>query len=199
VEPKSASDEALTEPQGDHLLAMQLAEVQDGRTPSQAQVVALVVERLFTPTLWNLSVKGRVLGNVSVLLLCLWVIISGLRLYVFFSRLSAIRELKRASLPASPNSIVYSKGCAHDWTPKRSVQLKISPTQRSPMVLGFRKPVILLPASDYGQAVEPILRHELAHVRRYDDWSTLVQHFHQSVALFSSSHLLDWTQIIVGT
>jgi hypothetical protein len=32
-------------------------------------------------------------------------------------------------------------------------------------------------------AAEPVLRHELAHVRRYDDWANLIQHLVQ-VALF---------------
>jgi len=44
------------------------------------------------------------------------------------------------------------------------------------VVLGFLKPVILLPADGALEASEAILRHELAHVRRRDDWTNLVQH-----------------------
>jgi len=61
----------------------------------------------------------------------------------------------------------------------------VSPLQSSPVLLGFVHPVILLPAEETqpSQPVEAdqILRHELAHVRRYDDWANVVQHFIQAV------------------
>jgi len=55
---------------------------------------------------------------------------------------------------------------------RRNVTLKVSMDHRAPVVLGFFKPVILLPADAGLEGSEHILRHELAHVRRRDDWTT---------------------------
>jgi hypothetical protein len=70
---------------------------------------------------------------------------------------------------------------------RRAVALKISARQRSPVLLGFIHPVILLPEAltrtDLIEA-EHVLRHELAHLGRYDDWANLVQHFVQAVLFF---------------
>jgi hypothetical protein len=59
--------------------------------------------------------------------------------------------------------------------------------------LGFVRPTILLPADianqpDPGEARE-VLRHELAHVRRYDDWTNLVQHLVRAIFFF---HPVVW-------
>jgi len=55
-------------------------------------------------------------------------------------------------------------------------------------VVGFFRPVILLPADLAERAAwleaEHVLGHELAHVRRYDDWANLIQHFIQAACFF---------------
>jgi beta-lactamase regulating signal transducer with metallopeptidase domain len=70
------------------------------------------------------------------------------------------------------------------------------------MAVGFRKPAILLPSAlvDGGNEarLEPILRHELAHIVRRDDWSNLLQQvihaiffFHPGVWWLSSRLTID--------
>ena len=70
----------------------------------------------------------------------------------------------------------------------RKVELRVSPVQRSPVVLGFLHPAILLPATEAARpdmaGTEQILRHELAHVRRGDDWANLIQHCIQAACFF---------------
>jgi beta-lactamase regulating signal transducer with metallopeptidase domain len=68
----------------------------------------------------------------------------------------------------------------------RKVRLRLSTRQRCPMVLGFFRPVILLPEEIKGELaqVRQVLCHELAHVRRYDDWVNLLQHFAQALLFF---------------
>ncbi|MEM8967363.1 MAG: M56 family metallopeptidase [Bacteroidota bacterium] len=55
----------------------------------------------------------------------------------------------------------------------RSLSVRVSPRIRAPFVVGFLKPVILLPISAFSQLspeqLEAILAHELAHIRRWDD------------------------------
>lgn len=58
---------------------------------------------------------------------------------------------------------------------KRKVRLRMAPSLNGPIVTGFWRPAILFPAELFGQ-LEPrdwerIMRHELAHVARYDDWT----------------------------
>jgi len=58
------------------------------------------------------------------------------------------------------------------------------------MLVGFLRPFILLPEG-IGQGspeeTEQVLRHELAHAVRWDDWANLVQHLAQSVLFFHPS------------
>jgi beta-lactamase regulating signal transducer with metallopeptidase domain len=60
----------------------------------------------------------------------------------------------------------------------RPVRLLISDEIASPMAVGFRHPVVLLPESlmnDLSQAeLDHVLLHELAHIARYDDWTNLL-------------------------
>jgi beta-lactamase regulating signal transducer with metallopeptidase domain len=55
---------------------------------------------------------------------------------------------------------------------RRPVQLNLSALVKSPVMIGFFKPVILLPVACLNhlslQQVEAILLHELSHIRRYD-------------------------------
>ena len=62
---------------------------------------------------------------------------------------------------------------------KRGVRLGISDEVYSPCTLGYRRPVVLLPASLVGALGEEdwrrVVLHELAHVRRGDDLARLAQ------------------------
>lgn len=62
---------------------------------------------------------------------------------------------------------------------KMPVRLLISDKVRIPAALGFIKPAIVLPAwtlREFTPAdLQPILIHELAHLRRYDGWTNLFQ------------------------
>jgi len=58
-----------------------------------------------------------------------------------------------------------------------------------PQVVGFLRPTILLPTSAImgltPEELEMILAHELAHVRRYDMWVSLVQRLAETVLFFN--------------
>jgi uncharacterized protein YjbI with pentapeptide repeats/beta-lactamase regulating signal transducer with metallopeptidase domain len=60
----------------------------------------------------------------------------------------------------------------------RRIQVRISDTLDAPAAAGFRRPAILLPAglveSVAPDALEQIVMHEYAHLRRYDDWTNLI-------------------------
>ena len=98
-----------------------------------------------------------------------------------------------------------SEECVNaNWTKSlakmsEQIGLKISPALRwsrevaSPVVIGFAKPVILLPVSLMTHLsmnqVEAVLGHELAHLRRRDPWALMMQRVVETVLFF---HPLIW-------
>ncbi|HKR28370.1 MAG TPA: M56 family metallopeptidase, partial [Acidobacteriaceae bacterium] len=71
---------------------------------------------------------------------------------------------------------------------KRRVRLLISESARVPAAIGFRKPAIVLPAWTLRELspaeLKPILIHEMAHLRRRDDWTNLLQKTVRAVLFF---------------
>jgi beta-lactamase regulating signal transducer with metallopeptidase domain len=138
------------------------------------------------PLTWNVAgdLFPRTLG---LWFLVAWLCASGLRLAILLRRLGQIRRLKTAAWPANGElgnlfeDLRRKTGCG------RRVQLAVASSERSPVLLGFVQPVILLPPS-IGKAelkeAEHILRHELAHVARWDDWANLAQHLLRAAFFF---------------
>src|SRR6202034_273176 len=71
---------------------------------------------------------------------------------------------------------------------KRPVRLLTSEKARVPAALGFRNPAIVLPAWALrdlnADELRPILIHEMAHLRRHDDWTNLLQKAVRAVLFF---------------
>lgn len=71
---------------------------------------------------------------------------------------------------------------------KRPVCLMVSDRARVPAAMGFRHPVVVLPEWSLRDLppdqLQPILIHELAHIRRHDDWTNLVQKVARAVFFF---------------
>jgi beta-lactamase regulating signal transducer with metallopeptidase domain len=101
------------------------------------------------------------------------------RMVALTRQLLLLREVKTASEPApDPISKRYDSICLSPRK-KRPAKLLMSLETNSPMVVGFLRPAILIPKhlaeSLQPAQLDPILRHELAHVRRFDDWANLAQ------------------------
>ncbi len=69
------------------------------------------------------------------------------------------------------------------------VQLLISAKAHAPMVIGFLKPVILMPAAAIAQLnteqLETILLHELAHIKRNDYLANILQSVVETILFFN--------------
>lgn len=74
-------------------------------------------------------------------------------------------------------------------TLKVPVQLFISVKAQVPMVIGFFKPIILMPAATMAQLspeqLESILLHELAHIKRYDYLVNILQTIVETILFFN--------------
>ena len=137
-------------------------------------------------------------GRVSAGLAGLWLVIAMARLAGLGRQMAALRRIKREAqeAPAAWNSALQA--LAIDLGVRRPVRLGLTDELAAPVAAGFLHPRILLPtamADLTAEQVEPVLRHELAHLARRDDWTNLVQqavraaYFHHPGVLWLSRRL----------
>jgi len=156
---------------------------------SAAVVARRMLARILAPgASWSLGFGSGVFRFASSVLLGLWLLTAGARVSLLFWRLIQIRKLKgRTEAPEVRINERFLHVCKEVGV-RRKVRLKTSRMHRSAVLLGFFHPVILLPEetarSSDGTQVEHILRHELAHVSRWDDWANLLQHITRALLFF---------------
>jgi uncharacterized protein YjbI with pentapeptide repeats/beta-lactamase regulating signal transducer with metallopeptidase domain len=99
-----------------------------------------------------------------------------------------IRGLKRRSSPldgALADELPWLTAASSG----REIYLRLSYEIETPVAIGFGRPVILIPTELAGQgglaALEPLVLHEHAHLRRYDDWTNLIQRTIERVFWFN--------------
>lgn len=179
--------QANLQPEPAHLDGVRSAGATPARWPSTlTQALRWAGARFLQPASWKF---GSVLGLPLLwTLLSVWLAVAGIRLMLLGWRLVQLGRLTDGSAPAGQELQTLFKHLRAKGKVCRPVELRVSSWQQSPIVLGFIHPVILLPADLETQRglveAEHVLGHELAHVRRYDDWANLVQHFVQSVLFF---------------
>ena len=91
-----------------------------------------------------------------------------------------VRRLKRFGLSPVPDSVLVAcRELMQKMNVRHAVQCFQSSVVRSPVVVGYLRPMILLPASAVtgltACQLELILAHELAHIRKHDYLVNLVQ------------------------
>jgi beta-lactamase regulating signal transducer with metallopeptidase domain len=149
-------------------------------------------KRVLQPISWVVWAPGSTFPRrASLVLLVSLVGVGIVRAAVLLWRLCQIRKLKAKAVP--PGSVLEElfQRLRRQLGVSRKVKLMLSAEPRSPVVLGFLNPVVLMPMEqprDAGEA-EAILRHELAHVCRRDDWTNLIQHVIQAILFF---HPVVW-------
>jgi len=147
------------------------------------QKLSWLGERVVMPlSSWKIAPKIPLL--VAALLPMIWLAIASAKISFLIWQLFRIRRLKLNSVAPRAELNALFLSLRENIGVRRNVTLKVSTERKSPVVLGFFKPVILLPADAGLEASEHILRHELAHVRRRDDWTNLVQHCIKALFFF---------------
>lgn len=181
------SDQTVAAPEETQQFEFPAAQNDATKAPisSAAATSRTLTERLLNPVSVQLTVDSRFSALTSTLLV-LWLIIAGVRVLGLMLQLVRIRRMKHQSLSAGGElSELFDRLTSRRFT-NREVQLRLSSTHRSSFLLGFLHPVVLVPAQErLGLAeAEMVLRHELAHLERRDDWVNLIQHFVLAVFFF---------------
>jgi len=99
-----------------------------------------------------------------------------------------VRGLKKRSSPLE-GDLADELPWLTDVASGREIYLRLSFETETPVAIGFRRPVILIPtelatAAGLG-GIESLILHEHAHLRRYDDWTNLVQRTIERVFWFN--------------
>jgi beta-lactamase regulating signal transducer with metallopeptidase domain len=119
------------------------------------------------------------------------VVLLFVRLGVSYLRLC---RLKKKAYPVPPEVARRFENWLALCKTYRPVRIVLSSSARSPMAVGFAAPVVIVPDSLLlrltGEELDHIGLHELAHIRRYDDWTNLIQKAIQAIFFFNP--LVHW-------
>lgn len=118
-------------------------------------------------------------GHSSVLVLT-WFLIFCFQFARLLAGVEYINRIRRQQVQQiSPYWIKKIGELSHSMGITQNIRMLLSKRVKVPMVAGFLKPVILVPAQMMlqlsGSDIEAILLHELAHIRRRDFWMNMMQ------------------------
>ena len=136
-------------------------------------------------SLLHINVPADLLGYA----LAAWAAISLLgiiRISVGLLRLRGLRrrarELDAYQLPLEARSVLES--CKS----QRDVRICVSDEINAPTAIGFIRPAVLMPewvlSELSGEKLRSVLLHEVGHLRRWDDWTNLLQKFLRAILFF---------------
>jgi beta-lactamase regulating signal transducer with metallopeptidase domain len=126
----------------------------------------------------------------SFALLGVWLTLSVIRAFGLLGSALQLRRIAQSAVAVCPDAaVVVLLGGA-----SRPVQLCASTVVQRPCVAGFFRPRILIPASLLqslsAAELEQVVRHEMEHLRRRDDWTNLLQQ--ASLVLCPLNPVVGW-------
>jgi beta-lactamase regulating signal transducer with metallopeptidase domain len=112
---------------------------------------------------------------------------------MLFARLGVsyvrLRRLKKRAFPAPPEVRARFETWRARCKTLRPVKLMLTGSARSPMAVGFSAPAVIIPEALLlrltGEELDHLGLHELAHLRRADDWTNLAQKIIQAIYFFN--------------
>jgi beta-lactamase regulating signal transducer with metallopeptidase domain len=151
-------------------------------SPAESAVVPAPSDALVTkavPVATSLAPSAPA-GSLTTLVLLLWTIgVAALSVRLLGGWITARRVAGRVMQPASPEVQAMVSRLASRLNLRRIVRVVESASVRVPIMIGWLKPVVILPtavASGFTpDQVEALIVHELAHVRRHDYLVNLLQ------------------------
>ena len=118
-----------------------------------------------------------------------WAVGAGSLLLRLSIGLWRVRQIRRKSSEVDLASLDPAMaGILRDFGSRRQVKMCVSSEVAVPAAIGFFRPAIVFPAWLLAQLspaeIKVILLHELAHFRRWDDWTNLAQKMVKAVFFF---------------
>src|SRR5215472_4783729 len=125
----------------------------------------------------------------AVYLLAGWALIAACFLCGVVKAAGHLCMLRRSCTPLPPTSLdPLLQNTLRRYLEKRNVSLCTSTRVRVPSAIGLLKPAVVIPEWVMRELstdeVNQILVHELAHLRRWDDWTNLAQQIIKAVFFF---------------
>ncbi len=122
-------------------------------------------------------------------LFVVWVIGAGLGLAHVAHGLYRLRRLRAKCAPVDSDKLDPAlRASLAEMQSCRRVTLCVSDAVRVPAAVGYFRPMVVFPAWTMAEIptaeLNAILLHELAHLRRYDDWTNLAQKLLKAVLFF---------------
>lgn len=158
-------------------------------------VVALPVAPMLLPT-HDVAATGSRVGEIrfgeiwGLVLAALWCVISATRLGGLLRSAVRLRGMVRRAMPVQADA----RCAAILEAGRRRAVLCISADVDRPSVVGFFRPRVLLPEwlmdELHAEELEQIVRHEMEHLHRWDDWTNLLQK--AALAIFPLNPVLVW-------
>ncbi len=163
----------------------------DASTAPQAGNSALQAVASFQQThgYWATGILNTMQQH-SALIISLYSLGLGLMTVRFILSLAKLRAMGKSGIPLSnpywQGKIEYWQ---HRFSISRPVKLLLSARVSAPVMLGYAKPIILLPIATFShltaEQVETILLHELAHIKRHDYLINMLQVAGETILFFN--------------
>jgi beta-lactamase regulating signal transducer with metallopeptidase domain len=138
----------------------------------------------FTPHGESLSASSSLAISLpaswAVWLVLLWAVIAAIGLLRLLMSLIGLRQVRENAVPIETSTLdPVLRQTLREFNSFRKVTLCISDRQQVPAAIGFFRPLVVFPSWAMRELSVPelnsILIHELAHLRRWDDWTNLLQ------------------------
>jgi len=192
---------------------LQFLPARDSRTRFRLWFSALVATASL-PLLTALWTPETVLGaprpvlnvsfSVAEYVVATWALLAFCGVLRVVAGLVQVRKLRNACRPLELSSLgAETAQLIADFRKRRSVEMLVAERAHVPSAIGFFRPAIILPAwlveegaSDefnHGELhqdelnqdeLKHVVLHELAHLRRYDDWTNLAQQMLKAILFF---------------
>jgi beta-lactamase regulating signal transducer with metallopeptidase domain len=153
-------------------------------TSSEIIADSPIVNATMNPELNDWLQKTLPIASILYLLLLVFPTMQFIRNYRY------VRVIRQYGLSKiDPQWRIFVKKIAGYMGIRSNVRIWISELVKSPVTVGFLKPIILVPVAAVNhltpQQLEAVLLHELAHIRRYDYVLNLLIHFIHTILYFN--------------
>jgi beta-lactamase regulating signal transducer with metallopeptidase domain len=178
------------------LLAVAALPVLGGIGEGQARMVAGMSSFMSSANSWgSLRPAITIPGRWALSVFLVWALGASVAMMRLLAGLWRLRQLRRsctpiiaADLDPAVRKTVEAIGASGSMISSHSIMIATSECVRVPAAIGFWKRTIVLPAWTLRELPAPdlnvILLHEFAHLRRWDDWTNLIQKIVRALFFF---------------